>query len=111
MCSGRRPNLATGQKRGGRAAWTLHRMVEIPEGIPFGGVEERVFESSVPFAVADLPGLVASYSRVITLDAVARREVMETVVARASSQPELTQETVEMPLRCRVWRAERGPVE
>ena len=36
-------------------------------GTPFSFVEERTFTAAVPYEVADLPGLAASYSQVMVL--------------------------------------------
>ena len=47
--------------------------VELPTGTPFSLVEERTFTAAVPYKVADLPGLAASYSRVIVLPAAGER--------------------------------------
>ena len=82
--------------------------VELPAGAPFSLVEARTFTAAVPYEVADLPGLAASYSRVIVLPAVERTAVREEVAARAAAHPELVAgTTVDLPLRCRVWRAVR----
>jgi hypothetical protein len=83
--------------------------VELPEGAPFSLVEERTFTAAVPYEVADLPGLVASYSQVIVLPAAERDAVREEVALRAAARPELAAgTTVDLPLRCRVWRAVRA---
>ncbi len=101
--TGQRPGVA-GDRPDGRR-WR----VELPTGTPFSLVEERTFTAAVPYKVADLPGLAASYSRVIVLPAAERRAVREEVAARASARPELaTGTTVDLPLRCRVWRAVRA---
>jgi SAM-dependent methyltransferase len=82
--------------------------VELPAGTSFSLVEERTFTAVVPYEVADLPGLAASYSRVIVLPAPERRAVRAEVAARAAARPELAAATtVDLPLRCRVWRAVR----
>ena len=82
--------------------------VEPPAGTPFSLIEGRTFTSGLPYAVADLPGLAASYSRVIILPGPERRAIQEEVAARAAARPELAHLTmVDLPLRCRVWRAVR----
>ena len=82
---------------------------EIKMSKPFSLVEERTFTAAVPYEVADLPGLVASYSQVIVLPAAERDAVREEVALRAAARPELAAgTTVDLPLRCRVWRAVRA---
>jgi SAM-dependent methyltransferase len=82
--------------------------VELPAGAPFSLVEERTFTASTPYKVADLPGLAASYSGVIVLPDAERLSVKEEVAARAAARPELgAAVTVDLPIRCRVWRAVR----
>jgi SAM-dependent methyltransferase len=68
--------------------------VELPAGVPFARVEERTFGASVGYQVADLPGLAASYSRVMILPAAARPELSARL-------------TIDLPLRCKVWPAIR----
>ncbi len=93
-----------GRDGGAGRRWHL----ELPAGTPFSLVEERTFTAAVPYAVADLPGLAASYSRVMVLPAGERRAAREEVAARAAARPELAAApTVDLPLRCRVWRAVR----
>ena len=76
--------------------------------MPFSSVEERTFAATVPYEVEDLPGLAASYSQVMVLPASERRAVKQEVALRAAARPELAgARTVELPLRCRVWRAVR----
>lgn len=100
---GDRPPDASGDGRGDR-----RRQVTLPAGTPFSLVEERTFRSTVPYDVADLPGLAASYSRVMVLAAEEKHAYMEAVAARAAAHPELAAaSTVDLPLRCRVWRAVR----
>jgi hypothetical protein len=83
--------------------------VELPAGTPFSFVEERTFTAAVPYKVADLPGLAASYSHVMVLPAAERDAVREEVALRAAARPELgAGTTVDLPLRCRVWRAVRA---
>jgi SAM-dependent methyltransferase len=97
------PPDAAGERRGGRR-WR----VELPAGMPFSLVEERTVASVVPYAVADLPGLAASYSRVMVLPAGAKHTRKEEVAAKAAARPELAgAATIDLPLRCRVWRAVR----
>jgi SAM-dependent methyltransferase len=97
------PSDTAGERRGDR-----RRQVELPVGTPFSLVEERTFTSVVPYAVADLPGLAASYSRLVVLPAGEKRAHMEGVAARSAARPELVAaSTVDLPLRCRVWRAVR----
>jgi hypothetical protein len=63
--------------------------VERPADTPFSLEEERTFTAAVPYEVADLPGLAASYSRVMVLPAAERRALREEVAARAAARPEL----------------------
>jgi ubiquinone/menaquinone biosynthesis C-methylase UbiE len=82
--------------------------VQPPAGTPFSLTEARTFTAVVPYAVADLPGLAASYSRVMILPGAQRRAIRQEVAARAATRPELADQTmVDLPLRCRVWRAVR----
>jgi SAM-dependent methyltransferase len=98
------PADVAGPRRGARR-W----QVGLPPGTPFSLVEERTFASVVPYAVSDLPGLAASYSRVIVLPTKERRTYMEGVAAKAAARPELAgAAVVDLPLRCRVWRAVRS---
>ena len=91
-------------ERAGRRRW----QVDLPVGMPFSEVEECTFTAGVPYKVVDLPRLAASYSRIMVLSAAARRAAMEEVAARAATRPELAMDsTVDLPLRCRVWRAVR----
>jgi SAM-dependent methyltransferase len=84
------------------------RRLEIPVGLPFSIPEERVLRAAVPYALADLTGLAASYSSVITLSESERAEALEQVVARIEARPELRGiDQVELPLRCSVWRSIR----
>jgi SAM-dependent methyltransferase len=97
-------------RRSGAAAAAGDRRwnVERPADTPFSLEEERTFTAAVPYEVADLPGLAASYSRVMVLPAAERRALREEVAARAAARPELAiGTTVDLPLRCRVWRAVR----
>jgi SAM-dependent methyltransferase len=101
------PDGTDGLSRGGRAAGRMWPM-NPPAGIPFSPGEERTFVTSVPYQVADLPGLAASYSRLMVLRPDKRRAARDEVAARAAARPELiVASTVELPLRCRVWRAVR----
>jgi SAM-dependent methyltransferase len=85
------------------------RQVDLPAGAPFSFVEERTFTATVPYDVADLPGLAASYSRVMVLPPGERRAAREKVAMRAAARAELAGgPTVDLPLRCRVWRAVRA---
>ncbi len=84
------------------------RQIEVPPGVPFSSVEVQTFAGIVPYDVADLPGLAASYSRVIVLSPAEQRAARERVAARAAARPELAgRDAVELPLRCWVWRAVR----
>jgi SAM-dependent methyltransferase len=90
------------------AALNRRWRVQLPADAPFSLVEERTFTAAVPYQVADLPGLAASYSQVMVLPAAEKRAVRDNVAARASAYPELaTATTIDLPLRCRVWRAVR----
>lgn len=91
----------------GQGVATPRRRVDVPEQAPFSPPEHRTFLGSVPFAVADLPGLAASYSRVRILPDDERDAVMRQVASRAARCPELDAPTVELPIRCLVWRTVR----
>jgi SAM-dependent methyltransferase len=83
--------------------------VELPPGTPFTLVEERTFTTAVPYEVADLPGLAASYSQVMVLPPAERDAIKEAVARRAAARPELAAaKTIDLPLRCRVWRGVRA---
>jgi len=89
---------------GSRRRW----QVDLPRGVPFSQVEERTFTSTIGYAVAELPRLAASYSHMIVLPPAEKALAMEAVAARASTRSELKAvKTVDLPLRCRVWRAVR----
>jgi hypothetical protein len=105
--------LARGDDRSSEVAGERPRRrpwhVELPAGTPFSLVEERTFTATVPYQVADLPSLAASYSGVMVLPIAERRALMDEVAARAAARPELAAgTTVDLPLRCRVWRAVRS---
>ena len=105
---GQRSGGRDGVTADGRDGWFRRWQIDIPGGIPFSGPEERTFVASVPFAVSDLPGLVASYSRVMVLPVEHRRAAVEAVAGRAAACPDLVGlPIVDLPLRCRVWRAVR----
>jgi SAM-dependent methyltransferase len=92
----------------GSGWWGRQREVALPADAPFTGVEDRVFSGEIDFAVADLPRLAASYSRLITLPAGERARALAGVAAAAARRPELEgRTTITLPLRCRVWRAVR----
>lgn len=98
-------------RAGGEASgwWSRRRRVELPEAAAFAEVEERDFAGHVPYPVADLPLLVASYSQLIVLSAEERQVAMDEVAAKAAARPELAGlEIVDLPLRCRVWKAVRS---
>ena len=84
------------------------RHIDVPLHIPFSRPERRVFLATVPFAVADMPGLAASYSGIRVLPEDERLSVMRDVASRAAARPELAGPTVDLPLRCLVWRAIRS---
>jgi SAM-dependent methyltransferase len=91
-------------ERPARPRW----QVEVPVAAPFWLAEGRTFTDSTPYAVADLPGLAASYSSVMVLPEAEREGVKAEVAARAAARPELAAgATVDLPIRCRVWRAVR----
>lgn len=99
----------TGRSTGG--ADERRRSVDLPGDAPFSLVQERTFTAAVAYEVADLPGLAASYSRIMVLSAGEKHSAMEEVAARVTARPELAgATTVELPLRCRVWRASRAQV-
>ena len=82
--------------------------IEVPPGVPFSDIEARTFEATIPYHVSDLPGLVSSYSGVIVLPPEQQRAARDWVVAQVADRPELAgRTTVDLPLRCRVWRAVR----
>jgi SAM-dependent methyltransferase len=90
----------------GRAGRRWH--VEVPVGAPFSLVEKHDFAVTVPYPVADLPGLAASYSTVMVLPAPERHAFKAEAAARAAARPELmAAPVIDLPLRCRVWRAVR----
>jgi SAM-dependent methyltransferase len=105
--------LARGDDRSSEVAGERPRRrpwhVELPAGTPFSLVEERTFTATVPYQVADLPSLAASYSGLMVLPIAERRALMDEVAGRAAARPELAAgTTVDLPLRCRVWRAVRS---
>lgn len=105
--------LARGDDRSSEVAGERPRRrpwhVDLPAGTPFSLVEGRTFTATVPYQVADLPSLAASYSGAMVLPIAERRALMDEVAGRAAARPELAADTtVDLPLRCRVWRAVRS---
>ena len=96
------------KRRVAEGASDPRRGVDLPVGAPFAHIEERMFTAWVPYSVADLPGLAASYSQMMILTAENKRSAMAEVAARAAARAELVgATTIELPLRCGVWRATR----
>jgi SAM-dependent methyltransferase len=97
---------SSGRREPTRGPW--ERALEVPDGGPFEPPDHRVFTTTMAYPVADLVGLVGSYSTVITLPDDARREVLQRAadaVADLSLDPN---GLVDLPLSAVCWRTRRG---
>jgi SAM-dependent methyltransferase len=84
-----------------------HRF-ELPGGSAFAGLETRVLTWSLPMTRDELIGLAGTYSTVITLSSDRRAEELARIEDRVTGSPSLQgRSVVELPMRCRCWRAVR----
>ena len=92
---------------GDRDERSRHRF-ELPSGSPFAALETREIAWSLPMTRDDLIGLAGTYSTVITLPSDQQSEEMARVEERVAASSALHgHEVVELPMRCRCWRAIR----
>jgi hypothetical protein len=84
-----------------------HRFA-LPSGSPFAALETRVITWSLPVTGDDLIGLAGTYSTVITLPSDQRTEELARIEERVGASSALQgHAVVELPMRCRCWRAVR----
>jgi len=82
--------------------------VELPDPAAFDEPERHEVRWKMPVAPDDLVRLAGTYSRVVALPDATRAELLDRVVATVAGHPELAGRTVvELPMRCRAWRARR----
>jgi SAM-dependent methyltransferase len=81
---------------------------ELPEGAPFHTQEAEIVEWSKAFTAEEVVGLLASYSRVITLPPEERATVLAEAEQRAKQLVDAAGgSTIELPMRCQCWRMVR----
>jgi SAM-dependent methyltransferase len=81
---------------------------EFPEGAPFHDLESRTVRWRMSFTVDEIVGLMGTYSRVFTLPAQAREEMLAKARSDAEQRVAATGEsTIELPMRCQCWRITR----
>jgi hypothetical protein len=82
--------------------------LELPEGAPFEPPVLHAIEWSLPRTPAELVGLAATYSRVITLPERERAELLARAKALVGSNPATAgRASIDLPMACRCWRAVR----
>ena len=85
-----------------------HR-VELPSDAPFTTPETTVITWSMPMTRDELVGLAGTYSAVITRSAKERAETLHRVERLATEHAGFgSRTTVQLPMRCRCWRATRS---
>lgn len=85
-----------------------HR-VELPPDAPFTALETTVITWSVPMTRDALVGLAGTYSTVITRPAEERAEILRRVERLVDHHAGFgSGTTVQLPMRCRCWRATRN---
>jgi SAM-dependent methyltransferase len=85
----------------------LRHHPELPPGLPFGEPVVRHFEGTRQSTSEDLVGLPLTYSPAIALDPVNGVRLRDNVARFVESALDLEGGTIELPLRCIVWRATR----
>jgi SAM-dependent methyltransferase len=84
------------------------RRVEFPPGAPFVEVETHTVEWSQPMAVAEIVGMVGTYSGVITLPEQARRDLEHRVASFVDERfGSAEHDPVQVPMSCRCLRSRR----
>jgi SAM-dependent methyltransferase len=82
--------------------------LELPAGAPYAQPEFTEIRWSRTMTIDDLVGLAGTYSRLITLPADVRTQVLQRARSWLESQPELAEaEQVELPFRAVCWRTDR----
>jgi len=102
--------LDPGRERVGPSSRHANRhRVELPPDAPFTTPETTVITWSMPMTRDELVGLAGTYSAVITRPAEARAEILRRVERLAADHASFDSgTTVELPMRCRCWRATRS---
>jgi SAM-dependent methyltransferase len=101
------PGLPDAESETRRPQSERHR-AQMPDDAPFHAQEARIVEWSMTFTVDEIVGMLASYSRVITLPPEARAEVLSRAQQRAEELVADTGESrIELPMRCQCWRIVR----
>lgn len=104
----RRPRPAGEQAAATSAGQGRRHGPELPEGAPFEPPALHTIEWSLPRTPAELVGLSATYSRVITLPEPERAELLARAQALIGGNPETAgRASVDLPMTCRCWRAVR----
>lgn len=84
--------------------------VELPAGAPFGPAETTTFTWTMPMTHHELVGLAATYSQVIILLPEERASRLARVADLAAQLvPRSGRAAIDVPMRCRCWRATRHP--
>src|ERR1700722_15613605 len=78
------PGLPDAESETRRPQSNRHR-AQMPDGAPFHAQEAKIVEWSMAFTVEEIVGLLASYSRVITLPEATRAEVLRRAEQRAKT--------------------------
>ncbi|HEX3542015.1 MAG TPA: class I SAM-dependent methyltransferase [Acidimicrobiales bacterium] len=88
-----------------------HRhQVELPAGAPFGPAETTTLTWTMPMTRHELVGLAATYSQVIVLSPGERASLLDRVADLAARLIPLGgPAAIDVPMRCRCWRAARWP--
>lgn len=98
-------SASAGRTEPSRGPW--ERALHVPDGGPFDPPVPRVFTTTVAYPVADLVGLVGSYSTVITLPDDARREVLRRAAGAVAALSLDPAGVVDLPLSAVCWRTRR----
>ncbi len=84
-----------------------HRF-ELPDGAPFEDLDRRVITWSLVMSTEELQGLARTYSANILLSEDGRAEQADQLARRLATEPRLQDRSdVEVPMRCRCFRAVR----
>jgi SAM-dependent methyltransferase len=100
-----------GPQQADQTAWPapVHRHApEIPDTAPFRDLEFRLFRWALDLTLAELVGLMGSYSRVFTLPDGPRENLLARAEVAGRKRLELTgKSTIELPMNCACWRTTR----